>query len=116
MKTKDKINIAREFRKLPTKSEKLLWKLLRNRAFCDLKFRRQHVIEGYVIDFYCAELNLAVEVDGEIHRDNTEQDFFRQSVIEKQGVIFFRATSENVENNSESVLHNLRSFIKSKKL
>ena len=56
MNTKVKTRIAREFRKKPTESEKLIWDALRNRSFLNLKFRRQHVMDGYVIDFFCSEL------------------------------------------------------------
>lgn len=67
MSKKIKIQLAREFRKNPTKSKKIIWNALRNRQFFDLKFRRQYLIEGYLIDFYCPELKLAVEIDGPIH-------------------------------------------------
>jgi very-short-patch-repair endonuclease len=62
-------DIASEMRRNPTPAERRAWELLRNRRCFGLKFRRQHVVGGFVVDFYCAELRLAVEVDGPVHED-----------------------------------------------
>src|SRR5216683_5986126 len=59
---------ARGMRRTPTRSEGRVWVWLRDRRFEGYKFRRQHSIGGYVLDFYCAALRLAIEVDGEHHR------------------------------------------------
>lgn len=72
---------ARLLRKQSTKAEKILWNELRNRKFNNLKIRRQHPIEKYVVDFFCYEKKLIIEVDGEIH-DNYNQieyDTIRQT-------------------------------------
>ena len=61
-----KIQLAREFRKNPTKSEEIMWGVLRNRQFLNFKFRRQFLIDGYLVDFFCHELRLAIEIDGEM--------------------------------------------------
>ena len=58
---------ARELRKNFTPEEKKVWEVLKNRNFNNLKFRRQHVLQGFVVDFYCHELKLAIEIDGKIH-------------------------------------------------
>ena len=50
---------------------------LRDRQFLNLKFRRQHVIEGYVLDFYCSELHVAVEIDGAVHREHIKKKIFK---------------------------------------
>ena len=62
MNKKVKIQLAREFRKNPTRSEEIMWNALRNRQFMNLKFRRQYLIAGYLLDFYCHELKLAIEL------------------------------------------------------
>ena len=111
MNTKLKTRIAREFRKKPTQSEKLMWDVLRNRSFMNLKFRHQHGMEGYVIDFYCSELHLAVEIDGGIHDEQIDDDAHRQQAIEQSGVIFFRIKSENVESGINNVLDEITKFI-----
>ena len=68
MSKKAKIQIAREFRKKPTKSEGIMWQALRRNNFLDLNFRRQHVIGGFIVDFYCHLLKLVVEIDVPIHK------------------------------------------------
>ncbi len=51
-----------------------MWNALRKRSFMNLKFRRQYLINGYVVDFYCPEFNLAIEIDGSIHNNHLEED------------------------------------------
>jgi very-short-patch-repair endonuclease len=63
----DKRALARKFRRDPTRSERLAWALLRNRRCLGLKFRRQQVVRGYIVDFYCAELRRVLEGDGAVH-------------------------------------------------
>lgn len=114
MSKKIKIQPAREFRKNPTGSEKIMWNALRNRQFLNLKFRRQYLVDGYLIDFYCSELRLAIEVDGPIHsrKEQTENDQARQDIIEKKDIKFFRVRSREIELNINQVLKKLDIFIK----
>jgi len=63
---------AIELRHRPTATEKLLWSILSGRKFDGLKFRRQHPIEPYIIDFYCADESLVVELDGQSHNESEE--------------------------------------------
>lgn len=66
-----------------TDAEHLMWQILRAKRFMNLKFRRQHVIEPYIVDFYCHELSLVVELDGGQH--NTDDSFVKQrNFLEKQ--------------------------------
>src|ERR1700679_3510922 len=62
-----KLALARRFRREPTPAEAAAWQLLRGRRILGLKFRRQHVIAGFIVDFYCASLRLVLELDGGIH-------------------------------------------------
>jgi very-short-patch-repair endonuclease len=110
MKAKIKIQLAREFRKAPTKSEQILWRVLKNRNFSGYKFRRQHVIDGYIIDFYCVELKIAIEIDGPIHLNQVESDRERQKIIELRGIKFIRIKSEEVENNLPIVLTKIKAL------
>ena len=98
--------ICRELRKHPTPSEDLLWQALRNRRLTGLKFLRQHPFGPSIVDFYCHEKRLVVEVDGGIHlnKDIQEYDKSRQEFIELYGVKFFRCTTEQVEHDLEAVL------------
>jgi len=93
-----------------TPPEARLWVCLRRRALDGLKFRRQHPIGPYVLDFYCAEAKLAVEVDGESHShpDRVEHDRRRTEWLERQGLAVFRIAAESVRINLDSVLFSIR--------
>ncbi len=97
---------ARILRKRQTKSEKLLWQALRNRQLGGSKFLRQHPIGHSIVDFYCHENRLVIEIDGGIHLnvDVKDRDKFRQKMIEDYGIRFFRCTANEVESNLEGVL------------
>jgi len=111
MKSKVKIQLAQEFRKKPTKSEKIMWNVLRRKDFLGYKFRRQHVIDGYILDFYCPSLKLAIEIDGAIHQRQIKEDRERQKIIETHGIKFFRISSEEVENNVILAIDKLKRII-----
>ena len=113
MSKKGKIQLAREFRKSPTKSEKIMWDKLRRNNFLGLNFRRQHLIEGFIVDFYCCKLNLIVEIDGDIHKYRKSEDVERQKIIEQKGNVFYRIKSQDAENNIENILNKLSNFINS---
>ena len=70
-----KVALAKAQRQEPTAAEAAAWALLRNRRCLGLKFRRQHVIRGFIVDFYCVELRLAIEVDGTVHRDRMRAEY-----------------------------------------
>jgi len=99
---------ARNLRKESTKEEKLVWDELRNRRFLNLKFRRQHVIEGFVIDFYCHELRLAIEIDGGVHDKQEEYDQIRQSLIEDEGIHFIRISNVEVNEDINTLLEMIK--------
>lgn len=100
-------------RKHPTKTEEIVWKILRNRKFLDLKFRRQHVIKGYVVDFFCKELNLAVEIDGKIHEKQKSYDEMRQSILVNSGINIVRVTNSEMMESFNILLNRIR-FMKNK--
>ncbi|MFA6038998.1 MAG: DUF559 domain-containing protein [Candidatus Peribacteraceae bacterium] len=104
--------LAHRLRRMQTKSEKVLWEALRNRRLCGLKFRRQVNIGKYVVDFYCAEHALIVEVDGSIHWRKGERDFNRQRSLEWDGYRFLRIPSADVENCLGYVLKRIRSAVR----
>jgi|GEM_PF-1271110 len=100
---------ARRLRKPLTATEDALWHELRGRRFLGLKFRRQHPIGAYVLDFWCDELQLAVEVDGGIHNAGAvaERDRGRQRALEELGVRFVRVPASLVEHNLPAALGQL---------
>lgn len=71
-------DIARELRQNMTPAEKLLWERLRKRQLQGNRFRKQHPVYRYILDFYCAEKMLAVEIDGHVHNDTEEYDEYRK--------------------------------------
>ena len=103
-----KRNFARILRKDQTKAEKIIWELLRNRKFMDLKFRRQHVIEGFVLDFYCHELRLGLEIDGSVHLKKKEYDALRQNIIESEGITIIRIANNEITKDKKSILVKLK--------
>ncbi len=90
---------ARDARKEPTKSEAILWRALRNRGLEGRKFRRQHAVGPFILDFYCHEEWLAVEVDGGIHEGQRTADTQRQQGLESLGIRFVRVTADPVVND-----------------
>ncbi len=89
--------VARQFRKEPTLSEGLLWQALRNRKLDGYKFRRQQSIGTFVVDFFCGDRRLVVEVDGLIHESQVEADRQRQELLESLGLRVIRLKSGQVE-------------------
>ena len=98
--------IARLLRGSSTISEEKLWRAIRNRQLGGLKFRRQHPVGPSVVDFYCHEKHLAVEIDGPDHNweEVSKRDQARQELIEAYGIRFLRCTNEDVEMNLPEVL------------
>jgi len=101
---------AQLLRKQSTEAEEKLWKRLRNRKFEGLKFRRQHPINRFVVDFYCHEKLLVVEVDGGIHNEVEvkERDDGREEELQNFGLTIIRFTNEEVLNEMDKVLGKLK--------
>ncbi|MFC5191218.1 Eco57I restriction-modification methylase domain-containing protein [Algoriphagus aquatilis] len=102
---------AREMRKNQTPAEEFLWNLLRNRRFLGYKFRRQHpVAQKYIIDFFCDELRLGVELDGDYHLapDQKEYDEGRTYELEEFGIKIIRFSNDEVLWETEKVLETIR--------
>ncbi len=76
---------AQALRKKSTDAEIYLWRLLRNRKFHGFKFRRQHPIGGYIVDFICHERRLIIELDGSQHKENVRYDHERTVYLRKLG-------------------------------
>jgi very-short-patch-repair endonuclease len=95
---------ARELRKQATPAEKILWEQLRDRRLLGLKFRRQHPLGTYIVDFYCPAYRLVVEIDGEIHRYQADQDQARTQEFEDYGFSVIRFWNHEVEQNLDAVL------------
>jgi very-short-patch-repair endonuclease len=105
-----KMHQARQLRKKMTAAERILWQQLRNRQVIGLKFRRQQVIKGFIADFYCEELKLAVEVDGPIHdkKEQVEYDANRDKVFTARGIRIMRISNDMVLNKMTEVLETIK--------
>src|SRR4029079_18403993 len=90
---------AIELRRNATNPEQILWSILCRRQLGGLKFRRQHPIEPYVVDFYCAAANFVIELDGESHEGRQSYDFQREEHLRKLGLKIFRVTNDDVIQN-----------------
>ena len=106
------LTAAREHRKSPTKSEKILWKALRGKKLDGVKFRRQQPIGVYIADFYSSAYRLIVEVDGSIHDTQQEADAERDEIMKTLGLNILRLPAELVENDLGSALEKIRERIK----
>ena len=102
---------ARSLRKEQTPEEEIVWDLLRNRKFMNLKFRRQHDIEGFIVDFYCHELRLAIEIDGKIHDKQKDYDELRQELIASKVIRFVRVTNDEVNRDVNALFESIRSLV-----
>lgn len=102
-------NKARYLRKSQTDAESLLWSRLRARQLTGIKFRRQHPIGPYVLDFYCAEAHLAVEVDGSQHLEliAINQDQARMKFLENKSIKVIRFWNHEVLENLDAVLESI---------
>ena len=106
------IEYARKLRKGSTSPEAKLWSVLRNRQMSGVKFRRQHPIDIYVADFYCEELKLIIELDGESHFTDSGKasDAIRSKYLQKNYKII-RFTNEEIANDFEGVVNSIYSII-----
>ena len=68
---------ALELRHSPTPAERHAWTLLRNRGILGLKFRRQHVLHGFIVDFFCPSERIVIELDGDVHDAEAQRDYDR---------------------------------------
>ncbi|MDP3406499.1 MAG: endonuclease domain-containing protein [Brevundimonas sp.] len=110
MRTQGSVSRARVLRRTLTPPEARLWVHLRGRQLAGLKFRRQHPLGPYVLDFYCAEARLAVEVDGRMHAedDRAEHDLRRTAWLAAQDIAVLRIVAEDVRVSLDGVLTVIR--------
>ena len=108
-------HFARLNRQVQTEAENVLWQHLRNRKLNGLKFRRQHPIADFVVDFFCLECNTAIEVDGSYHheRDQKEYDRGRTYELGELGIKVIRFTNQEVLANIGFVLDTIAQHLKS---
>jgi very-short-patch-repair endonuclease len=99
---------ARELRQNMTPAEKVLWQALRANRLDGIHFRRQQVIAGFIVDFYCHAASLVIEVDGGIHVHQAESDRQREQALTERGFRVIRFQNEQVFNDLGGVLAQIR--------
>ena len=114
------IEFCRELRQLETPAEKVLWRKLRNRQFCNYKFLRQHPIFVtnafgknlyYIPDFYCHEAKLVIEADGPVHLLKKDYDKNRDDVLLGLGLTTIRFEKDQILNDIQSVLETIKKHL-----
>ena len=103
------LEFAKIMRQNATDAEHLMWQLLRAKRFMNLKFRRQHVIAHYIVDFYCHEISLVIELDGSQHGidEAIEYDAERTKFLEALGLTVVRYWNHDVLSRTDVVLGDL---------
>ncbi|OGH77983.1 MAG: hypothetical protein A2469_01165 [Candidatus Magasanikbacteria bacterium RIFOXYC2_FULL_40_16] len=106
---KNNKKIRQKLRNTTTKSEKKLWSEIKQSRL-GYKFRRQHGIANYIVDFYCPDLQVIIEIDGYIHAEDyqTEKDKKRQKFLENKGFNILRYRNEQVLYEIDSVLQDIK--------
>jgi len=102
---------ARYLRNNSTFTEIMLWNYLKNKQLKGYDFHRQKPVGDFIVDFFCNELMLALEVDGESHYGNGEHDVQRQNKIEQFGISFLRFDDMEVQHNLDGVLKKIEEWI-----
>ena len=102
------IEAAREMRQCPTQAEPLLWEELRRKQLAGYKFRRQHIIYLFIVDFYCPKAKLIIEIDGEIHLAQADYDSYRQDVLKQMGYKVLRFSNTQIIKEMAWVLDEIR--------
>lgn len=104
MNRKDRLWHRKKLRNHLTPAEAILWKILKGRQIGGAKFRRQHSVGPYVLDFYCPELKLAIELDGEIHGRREAEDERRTRYLRKvKGIEVLRFENRTVFEEMERI-------------
>ena len=108
--------VCRELRKNSTKAERIFWEVIRNKKFYRKKFYRQypilHDITGketfFVVDFFCFDEKLIIELDGKYHQYRLQEDAERTKILDRLGLAVIRFSNEEITNNLEEVLLKLK--------
>jgi len=106
---------AFRMRHAPTDAEATLWKQINNNQL-GAKFRRQHIIDRFIVDFYAVSARLVIEVDGSIHDKQVERDQERTFILESLGLVVLRFTNKQVERDIQFVISEIIYFLNSRKL
>ena len=91
-----------------TPAEKILWDELKEKKLNGYRFRKQHPVYRYILDFYCHECLLAIEIDGDIHKVRKDYDQYRDDYLKSIGITTLRFTNDEIHNTLNQVLEKIR--------
>jgi len=103
-----KLEQAKSLRRRTTPAERRLWLALRGHRLAGLHFRRQQIIDGFIVDFYCHAARLVVEVDGPVHEQQVEYDADRDAILAARELQILRFRNEEIMHNLDDVLERIR--------
>ena len=107
MPNKFTVQRSRELRQKMTLPEKILWQFLRGSSFAGLRFRRQHPVGRYIVDFCCPKKKLIIELDGEYHTTIAREDEKRDVFLKNHGFRVLRFTNDHVFDHIETTLQSI---------
>ena len=99
-----KVQRAKELRREMTPEEKILWQRLRANRLQDFHFRRQQIIDGFIVDFYCHAARLVIELDGPVHQQRADYDAERDRVLSARGLRVLRIANQEIVRDLDGVL------------
>jgi len=97
--------VARQMRHEPTSAEDFLWQRLRGRQLAGYKFHRQHPVDRFIADFYCAKSGLIIELDGKVHQQQTEADLERDQRLTELGFRVLHFSNAQIFEQTDQVLN-----------
>ena len=97
-------------RREETKAEKILWQALRNSSL-SVKFRRQHPLDKFILDFYAPSIKLTIELDGSVHKESQDYDEMRTEYLKSHGIKVIRFWNSEVKKNLEKVIEEIKGTI-----
>ena len=112
--TQEKIKRAKELRQGMTLAEQCLWNQVRANRLGGWHFRRQQIIDGFIVDFYCHKAGLVLEVDGPIHRKQKNEDAERDKVLSDRGLHILHFSNQTVMNNLAQVLKSILDILETR--
>ena len=112
--TQEKLNRAKELRQEMTLAELCLWNQVRANKLGGWHFRRQQIIDGFIVDFYCHKAGLVIEVDGPIHRKQKNEDAERDEVLSDRGLYILHFSNHIVMNNLTQVLKSILDILETR--
>ena len=107
----EKVARVKELRDAMTPAERYLWQQLRANRLDGWHFRRQQIIDGFIVDFYCHQADLVIEIDGPIHESQQAADAEREAILARTGLTVLRFTNREVMGNVRLVLNQIRDVL-----